>query len=70
MGIAHQTRRQVRWAIELQQQPFFLGARAHQGADLTQQAPEIEMNGLDGQLAGFNLGKIKNVIDDIQQGSS
>ena len=50
--------------FERQRQPFLRGARAQRLQGVAHQARQIEDNRLNVQPAGFNLGKIKNVVQD------
>ena len=43
------------------------GLERHDAADVLDVAAQIEFDGLDVELAGFDLGEVENVVDDDQQ---
>ena len=48
-------------------QPFLAGPETDRPDYLAQVLAQIEINFFEFQLAGFYLGKIKNIVDDHQQ---
>ena len=57
----------VRMGVEQKLQPFFLGLDGNQIAQVVEDFIQTEGDGLHLQLAGLDLGKIQDVVDDSQQ---
>ena len=47
---------------------LFVGAHGQQFRRVLDRRPQVEIDGLQFQLAGLDLGKIEDVVDDAQQG--
>ena len=65
--VADDPARHIRRGVEDQLQAFFLCAQRDQVGQAVQNVIQVEVNRLDLQLAGFNLGKIEDIVDDLQQ---
>jgi hypothetical protein len=53
--------------LKKQLQPFFLSFDAHQRRNVIQGILQLEIHGFHIQFAGFDLGKIQDVVDDAQR---
>ena len=65
--VAGDRHRQIVWNVTDHFESFALGRLGKQVRDILDQLAEVEVDALDLQLAGFDLGEIEDVIDDVQQ---
>ncbi|OFA07224.1 hypothetical protein DUPY_13310 [Duganella phyllosphaerae] len=67
VGVAADGDRDVAGHVQFQPQALGLGLRRKHVVDIGQQVAEIELDIFDRELAGFDLGKVEDVVDDHQQ---
>ncbi len=65
--VAADRHRDVVGDVEVEADPLAGRLRGIHVVDVVQQVPQVEIDVLDGQLAGLDLGKIEDVVDDHQE---
>jgi len=66
IGIAAQRVRHFRHHVGPEQQPAYLGLRRKHGRGPVDQAVQIEICFFDADLAGFDLGNIQHILDQLE----
>ena len=66
-GIAYERRCDLGGDAQRQLQPLLVRADGHDLESLVENLAEIELEALEGQVARLHLGKVQDVVDQIQE---